>query len=128
MMSRRTVPCWYLALEKYSRAWKGYQKLRKKHWSQELIVNVKMTKTTISSENAEKVTMEGKFLCAVCRKDVRINSILCELCRCWMHKRCNGHRGKLKENSKFKCQACANQLNYMASLLKLWKIFILMTQ
>lgn len=88
----------------------------------------KMTKTTISSENAEKVTMEGKFLCAVCRKDIRINSILCELCRCWMHKRCNGHRGKLKENSKFKCQACANQLNYMASLLKLWKIFILMTQ
>ena len=26
-----------------------------------------------------------------------------------MHKRCSGIRGKVKENSKFKCQTCANQ-------------------
>ena len=26
-----------------------------------------------------------------------------------MHKRCSGIRGKLKKDSKFKCQTCANQ-------------------
>ena len=61
----------------------------------------------ISSENAEKVTMEGKFLHAACRKDVGRNSILCQFCRCWVHKRCI--KGKQKEDSKFKYQTYANQ-------------------
>ena len=63
----------------------------------------------ISGENAGKVTIKGKFLCAVCRKDVGSNSILCQFCRCWVHKRCSGIRGKLKVDSKFKCQTCMNQ-------------------
>ena len=63
----------------------------------------------ISSENAKMVIMEGKFPCAVCRKGVVINSILCQFCRCWVHKGCSGIRGKLKEDSKFKCQTYANQ-------------------
>ena len=41
--------------------------------------------------------MEGKFPYAVCRKDVDNNSILCQLCRCWVHKRCSG-RSKQKED------------------------------
>ena len=32
------------------------------------MVNVKETKMMISSENAEKVAMEGKFPCTFCRK------------------------------------------------------------
>ena len=58
------------------------------------------------SENAGKDTIEGIFLCAVCRKGVGINSTLCQFCSCWVH---SGIRGKLKEDSKFTCQACANQ-------------------
>ena len=38
---------------------------------------------TISSENAGKVAMEGKFPCAVCKKCVGINSNLCQFCKCW---------------------------------------------
>ena len=34
------------------------------------------------SENAEKVTEEGKFPCAACKKGVGCNSILCRFCRC----------------------------------------------
>ena len=58
----------------------------------------------ISSENAAKVTGEGKFPCAVCKNRVGSNSILCQFCRCWVHKRCRDIRGKLKENDTFTCQ------------------------
>ena len=55
----------------------------------------------ISSENAGKVTMEGKLPSAVCRQGLGINSILCQFSRCWVHKRCSGIKDKLKEESKF---------------------------
>ena len=71
-------------------------------------VNVKKTKTMISSENTGKVTIEGKFPCAVCRKGVGSNSIPCQFCRNWVQKRCSD-RDKLKEDNKCKCKTCANQ-------------------
>ena len=36
-----------------------------------------------SSKNGGKVTVEDKFPCAVCRKDVGGNSILFHFCMCW---------------------------------------------
>ena len=74
-----------------------------------LRVNVKKTKIMISSENAGKVTIKGTFSCAVCRKGVYSNLIPYQFCRCWVHKRCSGIRGKLKEDSKFKCHTFGNQ-------------------
>ena len=56
--------------------------------------------------NNGKVTVKSKFPCAVCRKDVGSSSILCRFCRCSVHKRCSGIRGKLKEDSKDECQIC----------------------
>ena len=44
--------------------------------SKVLRADVKKTKTIISSENAGKVTADGKFPCAVCRKGVGRKSIL----------------------------------------------------
>ena len=64
--------------------------------SKRLQVNVKKTKMMISNENAGKVTIEGKFSYSVCRKDVGSNSILCQFCKCLVHKRCKGI-------SKFRC-------------------------
>ena len=55
----------------------------------------------ISCENAGKVTVGGKFPCAVGRKGEGDNSILRQFCNCWVHKRCRGFRGKLKRESKF---------------------------
>ena len=65
----------------------------------------------LSIENAGKVTIEGKFPCAVCRKGIGSNSILCQFCKCRVHKRCSGIRitPPPPRNSKFKCQSCANQ-------------------
>lgn len=60
--------------------WKGVLE------SKGLTGNVEMTKTIISSENSVKDTVEGKFPCAVCRKGVHSNSILCQFCGCWVNK------------------------------------------
>ena len=57
-----------------------------------------------SSKNAGKVTVEVKFRCAVWTNGVGSNYM-----QCWMHKRCGGVSGKLKEGSKFKCLTCTNQ-------------------
>ena len=59
-------------------------------------------------ENVGKVTGEGKFPCAVCRKCVPVNSILCQFCRCWVHNKCYAISVKIKEDRKFKCQTCTN--------------------
>ena len=77
--------------------------------SKRLIVNIKKSKTMMSSENGERLQWKAGF-CAVCRKGVGSNSILCQFFRCWVLKRDNsGIRGKLKEDNKFKYQICANQ-------------------
>ena len=55
-----------------------------------------MTKTIISSENSVNDTVELEFPCAVCRKGVHSNSILCKFCGCWVNKKWSGIRGKLK--------------------------------
>ena len=78
-----------------------------------LRVNVKKTKMMIRSKNAVKVTIDGKFPCAVYRKGLGSNFILCQFCRCWLHKRCSGFKGKLRDDSKFEYQVSANQQTYI---------------
>ena len=53
--------------------------------------------------------MGSKFSCAAWRKGLGSTSILCQFFRCWLHKKCSGITGKLKEDSKFKCQTCESQ-------------------
>ena len=74
-----------------------------------LRLNINKTKMMISRENTEKVAMNVKFPSVVWREGVGINSILCQISWCWLHKRCGCTRGKLKEDSKFRCQTYANQ-------------------
>lgn len=81
--------------------------------SKGLTVNINKTKMMTSSENATKVT-KCKFSCTVYRKSVDKNSVFRIFCRCWMHEiNCSGIRGKLKEDSEFKCKTHG----------KLWKSF-----
>ena len=42
--------------------------------SKGLTVNAKKTKVMISRENTGKATVEGKFLCAICREDKKSDS------------------------------------------------------
>ena len=52
----------------------------------------------IRLENTGKIAMEGKFTCAVYRKDVGISSILCQFSRSCVHNSSSGIRGKLEGN------------------------------
>ena len=79
-----------------------------------LRLNINKTKMMISRENTEKVAKYVKFPCAVWRESVGINSILCQICWCWLHKRCGCTGCKLKEHSKFRCQTYANQSTEIA--------------
>src|SRR5664279_5032424 len=46
------------------------------------------------------------FPCAVCLKGVGSNSIRCCKCNMWVHNRCSGVKGSLKENSSYQCSRC----------------------
>ena len=44
----------------------------------------------------------GKFPCAVCRTVVGSNSIFCNSCKQWLHKKCSGLK-RLTEEPDYKC-------------------------
>ena len=62
----------------------------------------------------------GEHPCGVCRKGVGRNSIFCEECHRWVHKRCSGISGKLKSNADFHCRRCLEGENgiFQSVLLK----------
>ena len=49
---------------------------------------------------------QGKYPCGVCKKGVGANSILCTCCQKWIHKKCSGITGRLREIPLFKCSFC----------------------
>ena len=51
-----------------------------------------------------------KWSCSICCKDVGINSIFCQICNHWVHKRCWKIKGRLKAGPSFKCNACTNSI------------------
>ena len=70
----------FVGLKEKPEAWKRVLE------SKGLIVNIETTQMVVSSENAGKVTIDGEFSCAVCRKTVGSDSIICQFWRCWAHK------------------------------------------
>ena len=53
----------------------------------------------------------GKWPCGICRKGVGRNSIQCQSCKKWIHKRCSGTRGGLSEAMLFECDRCTGRSN-----------------
>ena len=114
-MSRRTAWCWWFVISETLEDLKGKMKAWKAALEiKEVRVNVKETKIMISSENARKVAIECKFPCAVCKKGSGSNSILSLFWSCWVHKRCSGITGNLKEDSKFKCHSLLHLMHAIA--------------
>ena len=68
-----------------------------------LRINVGKTKILGSSDKAQKTTRNVKWPCGVCSKGVGVNSVLCQTCILWIHKRCSGVKGTLKKVSMFRC-------------------------
>ena len=71
-----------------------------------LRVNTLKTKVMHCKYDNSSRQEASKFPCGVCRKGVGSNSILCSLCKHYIHKRCSGLKGRLKEDPNYVCPAC----------------------
>ena len=69
-------------------------------------VNMEKTKIMVCGKDLHSLKDSGKHPCGVCRKGVGCNSILCEGCQSWIHKKCSGIKNKLKANPMFRCKRC----------------------
>ena len=71
-----------------------------------LRVNMGKTKVMICGPDLNPLKDSGRFPCSVCRDGVGGNSIFCTGCNLWVHKRCSGIAGKLKEDPAYRCPRC----------------------
>ena len=71
-----------------------------------LRVNMPKTKVMICAADSNPLKDSGKYPCAVCRMGTGSNSILCNGCNFWVHKKCSGIKGKLKPDPEFLCSRC----------------------
>ena len=75
--------------------------------SKGLRVNMSKTKFMVSGRNLGVLHDSGKHPCAVCRKGVRENSILCTKCDLWVHGKCDG-LVRVKPIPNYTCPRCRN--------------------
>ena len=65
-----------------------------------LKMNTGKTKVMFSCSMKDMMEEKGKWPCGVCKKGVGNNSILCKGCKKWIHKRCSGVKGSLRNASQ----------------------------
>ncbi len=71
-----------------------------------LRVNMGKTKVMCSGLDLNSLKDSGKWPCGVCRSGVGANSIFCEGCSHWVHKKCSHISGPLKADLLFRCDRC----------------------
>ena len=67
-----------------------------------LSVNAGKTKIMIYGTGLDLLQSSGEFPCAVCRTGVGSNSIFCNGCKHWVHKKCSGLK-RLKKDRDNRC-------------------------
>ena len=70
-----------------------------------LRVNAGKTKLMICGTGLDLLQSSGEFSCAVCRTGVGSNSIFCNGCKHWVHKKCSGLK-RLKNDPDYRCIRC----------------------
>ena len=70
-----------------------------------LRVNAEKTKIMICGTELDLLQSSGEFPCAVCRTGVGSNSIFCNGCKHWVHKKCSGLK-RLKKDPDYRCTRC----------------------
>ena len=70
-----------------------------------LRVNAGKTKIMICCTGLDLLQSSGEFPCAVCRTGVGSNSIFCNGCKHWVHKKCSGLK-HLKKDPDYRCTRC----------------------
>ena len=74
--------------------------------SKGLGVNIGKTKVMICERDTGQIAESGKWPCSVCRKGVGRNSIFCNDCKSWVHKKCSDVKGSLGSVADFRCRRC----------------------
>ena len=70
-----------------------------------LRVNAGKTKVMICGTGLDLLQSSGEYPCAVCRTGVGNNSIYCNGCKLWVHKKCSGLQ-RLTPNPDYRCARC----------------------
>ena len=70
-----------------------------------LRVNAGKTKIMICGTGLDLLQTSGEFPCAVCHTGVGSNSIFCNGCKHWVHKKCSGLKG-LTKDPDYRCTGC----------------------
>ena len=70
-----------------------------------LRVNAGKTKVRICCTSLDLLQSSGELPCAVCRTGVGNNSIYCNGCKLWVHKKCSGLQ-RLAPNPDYRCARC----------------------
>ena len=70
-----------------------------------LRVNAGKTKVMICGTGLDLLQSSGEYPCAVCRTGVGNNSIYCNGCKLWVHKKCSGLQ-RLTSNPDYRCAQC----------------------
>ena len=71
-----------------------------------MCINMSKTKLMFSGRDFNSLHILGRHPCGVCRKGVDSNSIFCEDCAMWIHKKYSGRKGRLVEDPTFRCFRC----------------------
>jgi hypothetical protein len=66
----------------------------------------KVMRCVVSNDQSVQAVDAVKWPCGVCRKRVGQGSILCRSCKKWVHHRCTGVKGVLKDDANFRCSVC----------------------
>ena len=67
-----------------------------------LRLNAGKTKVMICGTGLDLLQSSGEHPCAVCRTGVGNNSIYCNSCKLWVHKKCSGLQ-RLTPNADYRC-------------------------
>ena len=70
-----------------------------------LRVNAGKTKIIVCGMGLDLLQSSGKFLCTICCTGVGSNSIFCNSCKHWVHKKCSGLK-RLTKDPDYRCTWC----------------------
>ena len=71
-----------------------------------LRVNTGKTKVLVSGYNMDVLKKSGKNPCGVCLTGTGSNAIFCTGCSLWVHKKCSGITGPLRDDPEYRCARC----------------------
>lgn len=69
--------------------------------------------------------------CVICKKNCCSNSVCCDVCKCWVHAKCEGYNPEdldsIAGKCPFTCRSCvqaedAGEYSYLNALLRLRKV------